>query len=1445
MEADIEASALSLLLPSPRSVCPHDESSSNGELMDEDDHESEDAWSDNISLAPSSEVLRDLMGSSHPARRSAGWAVRFLRDARSSPNPSARWVGAGVRRGAHQFQQETVPHHDEVSDEGILDETGESAQSAAAASDDWELQFEATDGGTVGAADIALRRGCFAKGIVLSVPVMVVLRSVVRALTALKRDLLNLLASALGVDMGKRLLLRVAAAISSVSAASVKRAREIDEKKLEARLDRHNAAKAAALASRAPRDRGVRSRGCHPRPSDADRRTAMKNIIRTAIAAAVEGDSFFGYERMLHRMRLASAQVGHRYEDRKFAARILQMAGLVMKQLDAHDLQSRLPGIGIPSDFAVLADAVTMGLQIFTKHDTLNVMCLCVVGCGGKIHCPFFDAPAMALGSHRGQNMCSLMLKTLEEHPVTFGVRVLRQRLSSVCGDGAMTIGGPDHRHNSNKAAELLWQTVHAELKGQVPDMTVWDAFHRVDVAMWRAVKKVPLSKAVFDTAKRLDQLFCRGEGLLVYRGTVAAMSMNATSIRAPSGTRKVGYLAGTPGSVLQNYKAVICSVHARLELVRGKQSVQTLTHLADICRVLTDVSFIAFSAFFDDLLRDTLHPFSTQVQKAIEPAVFARAERRIMGRLRDLPDKLRYVRRLLRVISLLRQWLSASELKTLWLAHLSSRAGLLLPNFWRAVAEILATATPCYQGVELASAEFLDPNISHCLGPHCQCPGRISAGPASSRVPTLVRGERRLVPPWVAHGGRLRPYDGDYVGVSARWQKWAVGSAVGRGLRDVLRKKRGDCAACHVPHSFFITHDSLDGALKAATKVVVELHTELHHILGSVGVNDGMASLLHDASKCFDWGSLATKPPSADDVRAFGAVAKVMEPLMHLTEYPVHEDFQEVSRTWPTQDELCGQYMVLCRRVRAVYAAAKLNHGHGGVPKNIRPPPEVVQAARRWSKVVACKVSPVWSRGVLRHVLGICLARASMGPVRTRTAVLYEVCTLVCLFEGLVPKEAFKTYRVSVNSLLFATKLTKQRHLAIKVWRDSDLDDRSENGRKRRLVRVIADETEVDISAVSAAIDMHSWFSVGRRGDVREQGGRQYLCWHVARLHHRSRLMAPPDAACESIGSQIRWLWDQRGGSISPTLFADKVHLAAAGVSCLGGDRDETIVECVLRMLEKGSLKKLTPFEGDRPDRRRRTTRGGHAAGKLTLLRDSARSHIAVDENHIEGLSVSLWDEAAPGLEAHHKELAARARAGWPTELPQALTDALSRVTRGTRVPTVLPSVDLMRVDMRDVAVSVRNHARTAWFTSDGYQEWAIQRRRLLHHDEPDAVINAMGSRVIAGAVGDTSGSSDPEGVSGSSDAEAATPSKGTVVRGAGVDGRGRGRGDAASGGRGRGRARGRDAASGGRGRGRGAAGDKDVRGGTAAGSAASPAASSASIGGALAEAAAKKRRR
>ena len=80
-----------------------------------------------------------------------------------------------------QVQQGTVACYDEVSDEGILSAT---SSPVSYASDDGGLQFDATfgdPGGIAGAEDVALRTRCLGKGVPLSVPVMLVLRSLVRA----------------------------------------------------------------------------------------------------------------------------------------------------------------------------------------------------------------------------------------------------------------------------------------------------------------------------------------------------------------------------------------------------------------------------------------------------------------------------------------------------------------------------------------------------------------------------------------------------------------------------------------------------------------------------------------------------------------------------------------------------------------------------------------------------------------------------------------------------------------------------------------------------------------------------------------------------------------------------------------------------------------------------------------------------------------------------------------------------------------------------------------------------------------------------------------------------------------------------------------------------------------------------------------------------------------
>ena len=347
--------------------------------------------------------------------------------------------------------------------------------------------------------------------------------------------------------------------------------------------------------------------------------------------------------------------------------------------------------------------------------------------------------------------MAALLLRTLEQHPGSFSIPALRARLAGVCGDGALTLGGPDHRHSSTKAAELLWKRVHTDTQGDTPESATWDAFHRIDLACWRAVRRVPMAALIFDVSKQLDALFCQDEGVLLFRGTAAAMGLQHRSIRAPGGTRKVGYLAATPGSILQSYKMIVASLHARVEWVAAGHSVQTKAHLTEVARQLSDVAFVGFGAVMDDILGGILRPLTLQAQKAAEPAVFALASRRAFARLGALPAHVRQLRRLLRVISLCRQWATPAELVALWSAHSVSRAGRLLPAFFQAVAEMLADSSPVFQGVALSTLGSLDPSETTCLGAHCQCHGRLeharTGAPAASRGPVVVRGRELLVP--------------------------------------------------------------------------------------------------------------------------------------------------------------------------------------------------------------------------------------------------------------------------------------------------------------------------------------------------------------------------------------------------------------------------------------------------------------------------------------------------------------------------------------------------------------------------------------------------------------------------------------------------------------------------------------------------------------------------
>ena len=307
-------------------------------------------------------------------------------------------------------------------------------------------------------------------------------------------------------------------------------------------------------------------------PTAAD--VTLRNVIRVALANSLERKSHEAFVRELHRHRLAGANVGVRYADRRFSEQALAMASLVLQQLDAYHFNDIFGGLGIPSDFSVLADPVSIGLTAQPHHDVLLVVCLSIASStNGVLYSPMFSAIAMPFSGHSGNALVLQLFEALSSHAAAWGKQLLRARVASVCGDGGLTSGGPEHRHSSTAAAEKFWKELHGGLS---PVCTFWDSFHRCDVAAWRAIRAVPVAAKVFDVVKDIDAMFGQSEGYILYRGVAEMLGEASIRVRAPGKTRKIVYLSGSPGSLAQSFRSIIGSLHARIRWAQEGRGTHT-----------------------------------------------------------------------------------------------------------------------------------------------------------------------------------------------------------------------------------------------------------------------------------------------------------------------------------------------------------------------------------------------------------------------------------------------------------------------------------------------------------------------------------------------------------------------------------------------------------------------------------------------------------------------------------------------------------------------------------------------------------------------------------------------------------------------------------------------------------------------------------------------------
>ena len=167
-----------------------------------------------------------------------------------------------------------------------------------------------------------------------------------------------------------------------------------------------------------------------PRPlPDSER--IMRNLVRRALFACCENQTGLAFERDLANLLqiVGPEHFGGQLHSRHFYNQVVHISARILENLDGLSFNALLPSLGIPSDVGVMLDPVSLGDGTLARHETVLVICLCLVGRNGVMYTPFFAAPTMGMEGHTGDNLCSLALRGLEEHPAVFSTYALKRRV--------------------------------------------------------------------------------------------------------------------------------------------------------------------------------------------------------------------------------------------------------------------------------------------------------------------------------------------------------------------------------------------------------------------------------------------------------------------------------------------------------------------------------------------------------------------------------------------------------------------------------------------------------------------------------------------------------------------------------------------------------------------------------------------------------------------------------------------------------------------------------------------------------------------------------------------------------------------------------------------------------------------------------------------------------
>ena len=458
---------------------------------------------------------------------------------------------------------------------------------------------------------------------------------------------------------------------------------------------------------------------------------------------------------------------------------------------------------------------------------------------------------------------------------------------------------------------------------------TEWDKFHREDVALSRCLVKCGLLEELFAVCAMMDHMFSLGDGKLLLRAASDAIGSRVQSARLPGLTRKAVSLQAEPGNFLANLRSYIAALHVRREWRREGHATYSQEAIIDAGRRVSSENLVAFAILFRSVVKHIIAPWSHAIQGgAVEPWWLRARYTAIEIRQKEARAHTHWLRELIRVIVLLQPWVPRRALRHLVSALFYSRPkdifprstawqegnygsfacigrntcfGKVFPEFVRSLIDLLREEGPQYQKADLMPAVPPDVANKTCYASHCTCcflasrrerwhnkdefvrykwrPHRYKHGPRAFELHCGFAG-------WVVKSpaGAVVPHAEDKCGDQLHYSTpsplrfhWrGVDEPPPRGVDLTNRFRpnimpvhsvRGYLSSCQVPNHIPSTIRELDEALVAIAAFLDNLMGEEKKLMTVEGSNAGYARLMDAMCRCFDWGRLASTPPSRDDI--------------------------------------------------------------------------------------------------------------------------------------------------------------------------------------------------------------------------------------------------------------------------------------------------------------------------------------------------------------------------------------------------------------------------------------------------------------------------------------------------------------------------------------------------------------------------------------------------